>query len=56
MTVLQWTESNGVRVEVVEPVLAASGKCRAIRLLSSARRSPAIPDNKAVAMAGGADH
>ncbi len=56
MTVLQWTESNGVRVEVVEPVLAASGKFRAIRLLGSARRSAAIPDQKAVAMAAGADH
>jgi hypothetical protein len=56
MTVLQWTESNGVRVEVVEPVLAASGKCRAIRLLGSTRPSTATPDKKAVAMAGGADH
>lgn len=36
MTVLQWTESKGVRVEVKEPVLAASGKFRPIRLLGSA--------------------
>ena len=40
MTVLQWTESHGVRVEVKEPVLASSGKFRAIRLLGSQVRAP----------------
>ena len=54
-TVLQWTESNGVRVEVVEPVLAASGKFRAIRLLGSDRGSTVAPEKQAVAVAAGSD-
>ena len=56
MTVLQWTESNGVRVEVVEPVLAASGKFRAIRVMASSRHSAPSPEKHAVAMTAGAEH
>ena len=41
-TVLQWTESNGIRAEVREPILASSGKFRAIRLLATGTH-PAIP-------------
>ncbi|MBZ5604713.1 MAG: hypothetical protein LAO79_20640, partial [Acidobacteriia bacterium] len=31
----QWSSSNSLRVEVKEPILAESGKFRAIRLLGS---------------------
>jgi hypothetical protein len=43
LTVLTWAESNGVRVEVEPPILAASGKFRAVRLLGSGvrRQAPA---------------
>jgi len=53
MTVLQWTESNGARVEVVEPVLAASGKFRAIRLLAANQAATAKPEPKPIATAAG---
>ena len=53
MTVLQWTESNGVRVEVVEPVLASSGKFRAIRLLGTGRPAVATVEPNATAAAAG---
>ena len=43
LAVLHWTQSNGMRVEVKEPVLARSGKFRAIRLLGSGiRRASAV--------------
>jgi hypothetical protein len=35
LAILHWAETNGVRVEVAPPILAASGKFRAIRLLGS---------------------
>lgn len=53
-TILHWTESNGVRVEVVEPVLAASGKFRAIRLMAANPRTSAVPEPKPAATAAGA--
>ena len=53
-TILQWTASNGVRVEVVEPVLAASGKFRAIRLLGTHQPAMASPEPKPVTTAAGA--
>ncbi|HTS48929.1 MAG TPA: hypothetical protein VMH05_13350 [Bryobacteraceae bacterium] len=53
MTILQWTESNGVRAEVVEPVLAATGKFRAIRLLGASQRAKAVPESKPMATAAG---
>lgn len=52
-TILHWTESNGVRVEVVEPVLAASGKFRAIRLLGTSRPAAAAVQPQATATAAG---
>ena len=52
-TILHWTESNGVRVEVVAPVLAASGKFRAIRLLGTGRPAPATVEPNATATAAG---
>jgi hypothetical protein len=53
MTILQWTESNAVRVEVVAPVLASSGKFRAIRLLGAGRRTAAEPESKPMATTAG---
>jgi hypothetical protein len=41
LTVLHWAESNAVRVEVMPPILAASGKFRAIRLLGLGIRAQA---------------
>jgi len=52
-TILHWTESNGVRVQVVAPVLAASGKFRAIRLLGVNQGVQAIPESKPLAAAAG---
>jgi len=51
LTVLHWTESNGIRVEVKPPILAASGKFRAIRLLGSGTggKAPATETSRAVA-------
>jgi len=50
-TILHWTESNGVRVEVVAPVLASSGKFRAIRLLAPDRHPAAVPEAKPITTA-----
>jgi len=53
LTILHWTESNCVRVEVKPPILAASGKFRAIRLLGSGirRSGPAVEKNAAPVVA-----
>ena len=40
LAALQWTHTNGLRVEVKEPILAHSGKFRAIRLLGADVRNP----------------
>ena len=47
LAVLQWTQSKGMRVEVKEPVLAQTGKFRAIRLLGAGTRTPAAVPNPA---------
>jgi hypothetical protein len=51
LAVLHWTESKGIRVEVAPPILAASGKFRAVRLLGAgvSRTAPAavIADSEA---------
>ncbi len=39
LAAVQWTQSNGVRVEVKEPVLTSSGKCRVVRLLGSGTKT-----------------
>jgi hypothetical protein len=42
---VQWNGTNGIRAEVAEPVLASSGKFRAIRpLATSSRPSLAVPE------------